>query len=657
MIKDVGGRWKSFRTSEEIIKLFEKDYDSLSSEDKEIFNSIIRDFRVEGKSALFESISSSTYRIRPCSMDSFLNDQYYLGEVSKSIFPAWKEELIKIFSNRYEEVILGGSLGAGKTLIAVIALIRMIYEVSCLKDPHDAYQVSPSDKIVFPILSITEHVANEAFERLGQIVSKSQYFQDHFRPKITQDNGILFPNQILVPPPASNIQSTLGGNTFGAMIDESNFFKVIQKGSIQVDYMNDLYKSIKTRIRNRFIKNGRVPGMLIIVSSKAGTDSFTEKRIREAVNDPLVYVVEKSSYEVQPKERYSEKKFRVAIGTEMFQSKILEDNEDVPEGVNIIEVPEDLRTDFERDIDAAIRDVSGYATVAVTPFIQNRKKLHAAINPKSEHPCNHFIWKQDEPLEIHWNKIANRSQDGSFSPKINPGIPRFAHLDLSKSGDRTGISIGHINGWREVKKGLSSEYSPNYIVDFMLAIQAPKGREIVYSDIRKLIYQFSAHGFFIKQVSADQYQSAAILQILEQQGYRTKIISVDKVGPYDTFKQVLYDECLSYYRHDLFLSETMKLEKNWKTGKVDHPHNGSKDLSDSVCGIVQAMHDEASTMSPSIGVEVGRSDILDNNDESWVIDGAIAVEKKHKDNNNGDWKSEVEQKNTQQSFTMPFLIG
>ena len=655
MIIQRNGRYQSIRTQEEFDELFAKQYESLTDEEKKIVSLIVEDALMRGYSPAIEYGSSVSYRVRPVSIETFLSDEFYLGSMSKTLFPKWKEEIINIDKGSYEEVILGGSIGSGKSSAGVIILARLIYEISCLNDPQLSYGIAQYDKIMFPIVSITEAVAAESHGKLKSIIENSEYFQKHFKPEITDAHGMLFPNNIIVPPPMSNAQQTIGLNAFGGLIDESNFFKSVDTGAKKIDYMEQVYKSIKDRMQSRFMRNGRLPGKLIMISSKGNVDSFTERRIRSSIGDPTVYVSENAAYDIQPNERFSGKRFKVAVGNETQVSRILGENESDPEGLLVIEVPEEYRKSFENDLEKAIRDISGVATVSITPFITRRSKIHEAIDPTRVHPFSEYIWKQDGPAKFIWDKIAIQNKEGSWSPKLNPSAPRHVHLDLSKTGDRTAITVAHIAGYKEViRLGAEPEMAPIFAVDFVLAIQAPTNGEIVYSEVRKLIYDLSAHGFFIKKVSADSYQSAPILQTLQQQGYTTEVISVDRVGPYDVLKQALYDDRVSYYRYQLLLDELSKLEKNWKTGKVDHPDNFSKDAADSLCGAIFTLSQSSASITPYIGKEMPRSEI-DIDDESWVLEG-IPVESKNKNYNNNDWKEEVVEKKVN-DFQLPFIMG
>src|SRR5690606_32389049 len=70
------------------------------------------------------------------------------------------------------------------------------------------------------------------------------------------------------------------------------------------------------------------------------------------------------------------------LGDSLTRSKIIEKSEIEAykaEGREIIEVPVEYRRDFERDIDAAIRDFAGRPTLTIRPFIIHRWKVYEAM--------------------------------------------------------------------------------------------------------------------------------------------------------------------------------------------------------------------------------------------------------------------------------------
>ena len=86
-------------------------------------------------------------------------------------------------------------------------------------------------------------------------------------------------------------------------------------------------------------------------------------------------------------------------------------------------------------------------------------------------------------------------------------------------------------------------------------------------------------------VSADQFQSAQLLQELAELGFPTKGLSVDRTpDAYLTFANLIYEERVSIYDYKPFRQELFSVIYYPEKRKVDHPAKGSKDVADSVVG-------------------------------------------------------------------------
>lgn len=609
-------------------------------------------------------------------MEKFLTDPYFLGDTGKSLYPKLKESLIEMFSGGYKVAFYGGSLSAGKSTAGCIAVLRMIYEISCLKDPQSAYGISKADTISFPCISVTEDVAERnLLDKIRQYISESPYFTQEFAPiKNTSGKGIMFPNRILIPPGASTEAAVLGTNSMGCLIDEGNFFGrrrySAQDNNSNKSNIEIIYEGMKRRIESRFMSRGKLPGLIFVASSKRSVDSFTEREIRKNIDRNDVYVCEYAQWEVHPEGRYGKDRFRVAVGSETTQSRILKKEESTPDGVLTIEVPMEFYESFEQDLDQAIRDIAGISTVSVTPFIGRREKIYEAIDGNRFHAFNQEVWDMSFPGRIDWNKLAKQMPDGSWRPLVNPEAPRHIHLDLSKTGDRTGFSVSHVAGYTPVQKlGMSdSEMAPVIHIDFMLALQAPRAGEIIYAEIRKLIYEFSKHGFFIKLVSADQFQSVAMLQTLQSQGYKTKVVSVEPAGgPYESLKLAIYENRLRIYNYPPLIKELRELQKNWKTGKVDHPETGAKDISDTIAANIFTLSQQAYGVTDTI---LTSDQLLRDVEDitTWVLDdpNTIVIEQPKEDQSKPEWRKNAEhaineekaqQQNWRSNFALPFEMG
>jgi len=171
--------------------------------------------------------------------------------------------------------------------------------------------------------------------------------------------------------------------------------------------------------------------------------------------------VHNSAWDVLPEIYKDSPKFYVLCGNEYVSSKIIEPEEldrytkNLPDATVIIEVPEDFRTDFQSNIEMAIRDLGGQSTISVSPFIQQRDKIIEATDPKLrphnlkdlEHPFTKEVWDPSTPGEFIWERmmssVSERLYDGSqftsMRPKINPFASRHIHYDPSLTQDCTGV--------------------------------------------------------------------------------------------------------------------------------------------------------------------------------------------------------------------------
>ena len=470
-------------------------------------------------------------------------------------------------------------------------------------------------------------------------------------------------------------RSVLGYNIFGAILEESNFFTENQQQRASrvrhglTDNAESVYNSIKRRMESRFLRNGKLPGMLVMLSSKKALNSFTERRINEARNDPKVFVREHAIYEVRDSKSYSGKKFRVAIGTDNLMSRILEEAEPNPEGMRIIEVPVEFKTAFEKNLDESIRDIAGYATPSVTPFLPRRDRINACIDGTKRHPFSKYVWVQDEKADFLWSEMVTMEKDGAYRPKINPSAPRHVHFDLSKNNDATGVCMMHIGGYKSIERvGGIVETVPIFVVDFLLRVEAPVNGEIVQSELRRMVYDLSAHGYFIKEITADSFQSLSMIQTFKQKGYKSRTVSVDAVGPYNLLKQAIYEERVSYYRYDPLLKELRELEKNEKTGKVDHPTMGSKDVSDALCGAFATLCETASGFQSTFQSSVDTVEEEEN--DSWLLGSRAVPVQSEVDSDEPEWRKEARrieaekaspagqaQDEWRKKFEMPFEVG
>lgn len=574
---------------------------------------------------IYDALSDGEY-VRPVvDIETFIKDEYYLGQTCSELFPKLLVDLKELFDGGYREAILTGSIGWGKTFFASIALIRILYEISCLRDPHRSFKLARDTNIALIAISVSEQLAMKVvFENIVTKIKQSPYFMEHFPFDVTK-REIRFPHNVWVAPRASTDTAALGLNVFGGIMDEGNFFENMKRGAAanekwgNKDKAQALYDQLVRRMKSRFMRGGRMPGMMIIVSSKRTKEDFTAKRIRESKEDPEVFVRDYAMWDVKP-DAYGAKTFHVLVGNETIPSRILKAEEVVPireklkengqsDQILIIEVPEDYRTDFDADLEGSIRDVAGVETVSISPFIQQRDRLELCLEKGDPsvvrtHPFTVESWDQQSGGSFNWDKLAYMSKlrDGAelydgWQPRYHPGVTRHIHIDPSLNSDATGFCMGCVVGFKNVERRnkengeLYTEPAPIIWIDFMLRIVPPIGGEIDHAQVRGLVHQVRQHGFSVGYVSMDQYNSAASLQIFTTQGIEAERVSVDKpMDAYDTLKAAIYEGRLCMYRYEPALKELRALQHDRIRNKVDHPRQGSKDVSDAMAGVVYSLH-------------------------------------------------------------------
>jgi hypothetical protein len=611
MIIEKGGRARSFRTLEEEDAALKKELESLTPDERDalmLMLSELEEEKQDGEQTLIDLVSEAEYKHAIVDIETFIKDPYYLGNTCEALYDQHVIDLKELFSGGYQEAIWTGAIGYGKTFVASVAVARVIYEISCLKDPHRSFGVAPGSNISLVCLSVNEGLAMKvAFENIATKLKASPYFQENFPFKETKKE-FRFPNSVWLAARATTDTSVLGLNVISGLLDETNF---MDKGRADarfgsVDHAETIYAGMRRRMKSRFERRGKLPGMLFLVSSKTTTDDFTSRRIRESKDDPTVFVRDYSLWDVKPEEYYSADKFLVICGNEQVHSRIIDKEEeevfrkqmdDLPDGITVVDVPEDFRLDFERDIEGAIRDIAGMSTVAISPFIQRRERLV----PWDKHPGHPFsveVWDPSKPGNFVWERMVMEVEETDFSgyshkklrPIVNPTAARHIHIDPAYRKDRVGFCMGHVADWTDVTRrtedgAVYQERAPIFHIDVILQIVPPVGDEIVLGDIRRLVYQLADHGYIITGVSMDTWQSVDALQQLKAKGFNSEHLSVDtQMDPYNCVKDAFYEGRVRIYDYAPVFKELRALEKDEKRNKVDHPPKGSKDVSDALAG-------------------------------------------------------------------------
>jgi len=526
----------------------------------------------------------------------FMESPHYMGTLKDDgtsiIYPKVMEELEIMNSGDYEEIVLTGGIGSAKTTCALYSTAYQLYLLSCYENPHDLFGLDPSSEIVFIFQSINAKAAKTVdYQRFRAMIEKSPYFRKYFPFNPELESELVFPKRVYVRPVSSLDTAAIGQNVFGGMLDEVNFMAVIQNSKSAIDggtydQATALYDSISKRRKSRFGYAGNMPGLLCLVSSKRYPGQFTDKKTEEA-NEQLrrtgkssIYVYDKRTWEIKPDEYFMKERFNIFIGDESRKPRILTKGEEKKMSINdlplVMEIPEDYRQDFNRDIMGSLRDIAGVSTLSLHPFIPDRESVVKCTRTDKTPFLRQTVDFVDTKLQIDSKQF------------YRPELDRFVHCDLALTGDSAGFAVGCVTGFTPMSRGAGHfEILPSIYIDALLEIKPPKGGEILIYKVREIVYAMKKLGLNVKWVSFDQFQSRDSMQLLKQAGYQVGYQSMDaSTMPYDFLKNALYDGRISMPAHEKCKLELFALEKDTKKNRVDHPAYFSKDVSDALAGVV-----------------------------------------------------------------------
>lgn len=578
-------------------------------------NSLISELSIEELVSVTWELLKPHYKYKPVTIQTFIEDPKYLGQYfssNRAFFPYWMEKLKTIFPTEfhspYYELIWDLPIGSGKTLTATVILLYEIYKLQCLKNPHEYYGLAGGIRIVFTIFSASLSLSTDVnWEYFEAFLTSSPYFIDNCPlpegGKLKSKDSVVFPGNICIDL-GSMATHALGKAVFGGMLDEANFQRV------QSQQAKDGYLAIKRRRESRFMGvGGEVPGKLILLSSpRYSTDFLAEQKVSSRGIQSVFTIENVPIWEIRKnseKDFYSGKTFQVFIGSATHDPFILEDGcPPIPDIAKVEDIPVEYLEAFKSDLKSSLRDIRGLDVQGASAFITSPQKFNQVCTMK---PRFH---KEVVSLDFFDAKdsILEYADKDYFSRFPFPESYRFIHIDLAKNHDRASAAaifactdtetLGPDNR-NDAKTGDTVKKRERmYYCEWLLYLAAKPGQEIPFFKIREFIVYLKKQGYPILRVSADQYQSADMLQQLKLAGMQTENISVDKTRlPYMAIRELIYRGKILLPRVTLMMNEFLALQDD--TEVIDHPQNGSKDGSDAVTGALWNAITSEAILSPS----------------------------------------------------------
>lgn len=539
----------------------------------------------------------------------FLNNNFYMGYTSGTIYPYWREQMEKIFApgSSIKKAVFAGCIGSGKSTIARKCMIYALYKVLCLKYPRAVFGVDNDASLASFIYSITlKNVFETNLMPFIKILESMPCFQrvqkisafNNFDVAVpTQpipfyidntNSTIHFKNNIMLVV-GSQITHQTGRNIFNAFLDE-----VSEKG---VEGGLEIINAIDSRISSRF--QGSDYTFFSIVSSAKQKSSPVGEYIKSIpAYDKENIVFSPCLWEVKPDPSFQGdgRTFTVLVGNGVIPSRIIDNEEELKQiedgtfvmqaGCEIINPPLTYRQKFEMSIDQAIQDIAGIATGGDDLVFKDTSSLEDPLLC----PEIHFTADLGENTDLMKFLPSNMFETditGKKRFKRAPFAERVCHFDLAtSSGDsEAGISLLHKEYSVNPITGQNEEM---YVFDFLgwVSSKIRIDLEAIQNLYAKLVTEYNCK---LAYVTTDIHQGELMKQFFVNHNLSKKVgyLSVDRtIFPYDNAARLIELGRVKVGKCPYLLEQMQNVGviKN----KVDRLTKVRKDMLDSFVGSIEA---------------------------------------------------------------------
>jgi hypothetical protein len=573
------------------------DIDKLNKNEIIYFSKILTELENTGNSSTLNSLYDYDYDELPVSIYEFIHNPDYLGKSfvnddgSSIIYNYWIDYLNEIYSpnSPVNEMILTGCIGSGKSTLATVCLAYELHKLLCLKDPKSFYGIGRNEKIAIAFFNLSlDQVYGVGYSKLQSLCLNSDWFKDHGKV-VGRKNITYHPGKDIEILAGSQQSHFLGRDIISGMLDEVDFVAGANMNMVQSKVFS-LYNTIKRRIESRYMKAGKTPAKLILCSSKNMSQDFLSQYIEIVKNKPHVSIKSDPIWIVK-KERsaYSGITFGIALGDKFKKPRILSDNEyenaKKQKISNVLDVPVEHKDAFELDLNSALADIAGIATISSHKYF-NTDKVGNCFKKYLKNPFT------EDSITLDFDDDISLKDYFMFDliPNFDRYKPMYIHWDTSKSGDKTGLSMTTVLDSNKVKRLIGERVEDVldvvHKVIFAIDITCTTGKEIPFFKIREFIlYLRNELEFNIVSVTCDSWQSVDTLQLFKKANIEADILSVDtSILPYQSLKNAVNEGRLHMpYTITLdFEFRDVELTGVGNKLKVDHSLSGSKDVLDTI---------------------------------------------------------------------------
>lgn len=525
------------------------------------------------------------YKTMPVDIDTFLDDKYYMGNVSKNLYPFWRVELRKIFPTPLHTstpiIVFTGSIGTGKSTAVRFMFEYMKHRLCCLRNPHDTFGMVPGKNIKFDYFHRSAGLAQTDFvDVLDSWESESPYFKQMY-----EQGNLDFIEQACDSTRSNN---TIGSDVICYVLSEANF--------ISYDKAEERIDMALKRWYSRYDRFIKYFGIVVIDSSSQGDDSVVDNFIQHNPYGDLVRTIFTNHWKVREHLHYYFQKgsFQIYCGDATHDPFIVDPSKgrvftSDMDPDRLIDAPMELKPNAEFNLITFLQDTAGISTSSTDIFISDKSSVTRnfmlpqfgadVVKFDFYDKTDKFIYRFDRTLqEIPSDRII------------------FIRSDIGVVKDNMGLAISYFDKWKIYDENKKIR-NPIIKVPLAVGINRYDDQETSISHLFEFVMDLSER-FEIGGFSADQFASRQLLQDLTREKIPNRYLSVDRTDTaYILCKSLFISDCLQVANNEWCRNEFLNLRRVGQ-GKVDHPESGgnghgthSKDISDAVAGCVQDLYD------------------------------------------------------------------
>lgn len=565
---------------------------------------------------------SAVYRYTPPGLAEFVTSSEYIEYPSLS--PVQLHDSLEVLGPDPKLIFSGGSLfrvgvflwgkGGGKDWTCSILSNFGIQNLLMMRNPHKFFGMS--EKSYIDVLNVSlseEHSTTIYWEYFKTAFLSNKWILARYsiysgaklvnvqgntagKPKVHMSDGeIVFETpRIRARAYGADNESAEGGNPVIWIMDEADAFKTHTK----IANANKIYSTLRTSSATRFGTKWKG----LIISYPRSEDGFAVKMYKaskaeiapdlpEHIREELgtIYGSRHATWEVLPKEKYSEKTFEFL-------------------GMNI---PIDFYDDFLRYPEESMAKIACIPPKVESAFFSFRDRIFECVKVGK----GPLFLTQDTLVQ---HEIALGDGVKKFKNYIGKAIwwmrekswatihtPMVIHVDGGLTSNRAVLVMAHGEPIEITVVNEKGERGPTYVnkvvVDAVVVWRPDKSRglQVSLNNIEDVILELKKH-FNIVRVSYDQWNSQTSLETLQSVGINAEEHTITDKDYFELRSMVYnggvellapeYDFDGTMRRNEdaeLLIEELQRLQlMNGK--KVDHPpesEGGSKDAADALCGV------------------------------------------------------------------------